>query len=346
MSLIYWYHHNLDLTKTKTEVEENLCDRLMPMMFLLLYVGCHSTVSKKSDNSCPTGLVSIPQNHPMFCIHPFEGFIDSEEIVVSKMGQIPSINVSLEEAMSACKATTIDGQTLRLASLQEWQDAGDGQPGDGGLPYPWGGEKDDARCVIDSPINPNQWSTVQPAGSLKRCVSDSGVYDQIGNAWEWVDLRQTATRVDWTSLVNQQDFKVSVSVDSIEMETRLLPRLRLQTICVDMKRMALESGILTVQLNQDISSDCESGGRGYLWFNNSDPRHEKVQVPEQGSLLPIRIQDRKIVWDSDRDGESVGAKVGGSFYSGAQMTLQDFWIGHIPSFNGSIGFRCSSALLE
>ena len=24
------------------------------------------------------------------------------------------------------------------------------------------------------------------------------------------------------------------------------------------------------------------------------------------------------------------------------MTLQDFWIGHIPSFNGSIGFRCSS----
>ena len=71
-----------------------------------------------------------------------------------------------------------------------------------------------------------------------------------------------------------------------------------------------------------------------------------VQVPQQGSLLPIQIHGKKIVWDQDRDGESVGAKVGGSFYSCSQMTLQDFWIGHIPSFNGSIGFRCSSDLLE
>ena len=316
------------------------------MLTLLLYVGCHSTVSEESDNSCPTGLVPAPKNHPTFCIHPFEALIDSEGSVVSEMGQRPAINVSLEEAISACQATTIDGATLRLASVQEWQDAGDGQPGEGGSLYPWGAEKDDARCVVDSPINPNQWSTVQPTGSLKRCVSDSGVYDQIGNAWEWVDLRQTASRVDWTALVNRQGFIVSVSTESIEMEARLLPRLRLQTICVDMKRMVLESGVLTVQLNQDISSDCESGGRGYLWFNNSDPRHEKAQLPEQGSLLPIRIQARQIVWDSERDGESVGAKVGGSFYSGAQMTLQDFWIGHIPSFNGSIGFRCSSDLLE
>ena len=101
-----------------------------------------------------------------------------------------------------------------------------------------------------------------------------------------------------------------------------------------------------MQLNSDISSDCESGGRGYLWFNNSDPRHEKILIPRQGSLLPIRIEGDKILWDKERDGEAVGAKVGGSFYSGAQMTLQDFWIGHIPSFNGSIGFRCSSDVIK
>ena len=144
------------------------------------------------------------------------------------------------------------------------------------------------------------------------------------------------------TLVRSQNFTATVSEEGIEMEPRLLPRLRLQTICVDMKRMSIDTGELTVQLNSDISSDCESGGRGYLWFNNSDPRHEKILIPQQGSLLPIRIEGNRILWDKERDGESVGAKVGGSFYSGAQMTLQDFWIGHIPSFNGSIGFRCSS----
>ena len=262
------------------------------------------------------------------------------------MGEIPDVNVSFEEAKIACESTTIDGQELRLASLQEWQDAGDGQLGEGGTSYPWGFEKDDSRCVIDSPVNPNQWSTVQPSGSFKGCVSASGVYDQIGNAWEWVDLEQTASRETWVSLLQEQGFMVSVSEQSIEMDPRLLPRLRLQTICVDMKRMSLEDGVLTVQLNQDISVACESGGRGYLWFNNSDPRHEQVQLPRRGSLLPIQIDGKKVVWDQEREGESVGAKVGGSFYSGAQMTLQDFWIGHIPSFNGSIGFRCSSDLLE
>lgn len=316
------------------------------MLFLLLYVGCHSEVARETSKTCPTGLVPATKVHPTFCIHPFEGFIDPGGYVVSKMGQVPAVNVSLEEAKTSCEATTVDGQTLRLASLQEWQDAGDGQAGTGGTPYPWGQEKDDTRCVIDSPTHPKQWSTVQPAGSLERCVSDSGVYDQIGNAWEWVDLKQTASRADWTALIQQQGFRVSVSTRAIEMEPRLLSRLRLQTICVDMKRMMVQAGVLMVDLNQNISSACESGGRGYLSFNNSDLRHENIQVPKQGELLPIRIHDNKIVWDQDRDGESVGAKVGGSFYSGAQMTLQDFWIGHIPSFNGSIGFRCSSNTLR
>ena len=81
-------------------MEGHPCDKLVLMLTLLLYVGCHSTVSKEPDKSCPTGLVSIPKNHPTFCIHPFEGFIASEGIVVSKMGQNPAINVSLEEAIS------------------------------------------------------------------------------------------------------------------------------------------------------------------------------------------------------------------------------------------------------
>ena len=101
------------------------------------------------------------------------------------------------------------------------------------------------------------------------------MYDQIGNAWEWVDLKQLQVVKNWIDLVRSHNFSVTVSEKAIVMEPRLLPRLRLQTICVDMKRMSIETGELTVQLKSAISSDCVSGGRGYLWFNNLDPRHEK-----------------------------------------------------------------------
>ena len=44
----------------------------------------------------------------------------------------------------------------------------------------------------------------------------------------------------------------------------------------------------------------------------------------------------------DRLGERVGAKVGGSYYSGGDSTLKSIWVGHIPTFDGSIGFRCEA----
>ena len=41
---------------------------------------------------------------------------------------------------------------------------------------------------------------------MEGCVSEHGVYDQIGNAWEWVDLEQNAfTRDDWIAYVEKKD---------------------------------------------------------------------------------------------------------------------------------------------
>ena len=175
-------------------------------------------------------------------------------------------------------------------------------------------------------------------------MSEFGVYDQIGNAWEWVDLKQTASRETWTSLLHEHGFVVSVSDQRIEMEPRLLSRLRLQTICVDMKRMSLEAGVLTVQLNQDISVAVKVEVKGICGSTLLIHVIRELSYPTGKFVPDSKILGKNIVWDQERDGEAVGAKVGGSFYSGAQMTLQDFWIGHIPSFNGSIGFRCSFGL--
>lgn len=309
------------------------------MLLLLLSIGCRS--NQLSSGQCPTGLVPVPEVQPVFCMQPFESRIDDGK-ALSKQGEIPSVNVSLLEAIDTCQSTSIDGQSLRLATLSEWQDAGDGMVGMGGFQYPWGDDKDDTLCVLDSPTNPMRWKTIQPTGSKPDCVSKSGVYDQIGNAWEWVDLERIASRTAWVELITTKGFTVAVSKDSITMDSRLLPRIRLQTICVDFARMKLEASKLTIQLNSLLSPDCESAGKGYLVFNERFQNNQQQSIPQKGSILPIKIRDNLIVWDHDRDGEVVGAKVGGSFYSGAQMTLQQFWIGHIPTFNGSIGFRCSS----
>ena len=42
----------------------------------------------------------------------------------------------------------------------------------------------------------------------------------------------------------------------------------------------------------------------------------------------------------ERNGEPIGAKVGGSYYSGDQARLDTIFWGHVPSFDGTIGFRC------
>lgn len=278
-------------------------------MFLIIY-GCQSTFLNHESAACPNGLTPIPPMNPTYCIQPFESKIHPEGHAMAQKGQVPDVNVSLLDAMKACSETTIDGQSLRLASLQEWQDAGDGRIGKGGFSYPWGNERADHRCVLDSPDNPGVWEAVQPSGSLEACVGINGVYDQIGNAWEWVDLQQTANRADWIALIEQHGMHIKVSESAIEMESRLLARVRLQTICVDLKQMSLQSSQLTVQLNDEISDHCESGGKGYLWVNFTDRRHQQGQLPQKGSLLPIKLQDNMVVWDKDRDGEAVGAKVG------------------------------------
>ena len=77
---------------------------------------------------------------------------------------------------------------------------------------------------------------VQPSGSMEECVSEHGVYDQIGNAWEWVDLEQTANRDDWIQYVSM--IKVEVSQTLIQVKEGML---QYNAVCVDMKRACLGS---------------------------------------------------------------------------------------------------------
>ena len=297
-------------------------------------IGCGSNGILSTE--CPEGLASVPHENPAFCVQPFEAKIIEDGTAVSQQGQTPDIHVSFVEAHEACQKTMVDGEPLGLINHTEWKKAG------GGGTYPWG-ESHEARCILDSAKTHGTWSTVQPSGSMEECVSEYGVYDQIGNAWEWVDLEQTAAREDWMNYVEKRGHTVEVSQTLIQVKEGTLAKLKYNAVCVDMKRLALDQDLLTVELRTPIAKDCLTAGHGYLWFQSNDIQKGE-ETPEPGSLLPVKLWGNRIVWDKSRDGESVGAKVGGSFYSGGESTLNSFWVGHIPSFDGSIGFRCVQRL--
>ena len=85
----------------------------------------------------------------------------------------------------------------------------------------------------------------------------------------------------------------------------------------------------------------------YIWsiFNIGVMR--EMVVDEQKEILPIQFkisEDRlhaQFKVHVQRDGEPIGIKVGGAYYSGGDVTLQDLFYGHTPEFNGTIGFRCA-----
>ena len=291
---------------------------------LVVCIGC-------TDSVCPNGLVPVSKDAPEFCVQPFEAKIAEDGTTVAKKGQTPDIHVSLEEAKAACSRSG-----LSLINHNEWLQAG------GGKRYPWG-ETHEERCVLDTPKTHGVWKSVQPSGSMERCVSEHGVYDQLGNAWEWVDLEQTASRTDWIQYLETEGHSPEVTQSLIQVKEGVLAKLHFNAVCVDMKRLTLDQELLTVDLHTPISKDCLTAGQGYLWYQSNDVRPGET-TPEPGSLLPVKLWGNRIVWDKSRDGEFVGAKVGGSFYSGGESTLQSFWVGHIPSFDGSIGFRCVKRL--
>ena len=320
---------------------------------LLLIVGSMLSCQQppeptKPATTCGFGLVPIPLKQPIFCIMPFEAqLIDRDPpYSISQQGALPSTNVSFLKAIEACENTDVfdsSGEVhgkMRIATLQHWKDAGDGVIGDGGSAFPWG-EQYDGRCIMDEEHRPPQYQTHLPSGSAPTCKSDAGVYDQIGNLWEWVDTGQVASKSLFLNKVNQRLSGSSIVGETIHVPRRLLSSLRLQTICASLTELDLMNGRLVVRLQERISTHCEHGGKGYLAYNLS-------HSPQAGDLLPVHLEptsdplQMNVNYDAAREGERIGAKAGGSFYSGAGNDLQAIWIGHIPTFNGSIGFRCEA----
>ena len=81
---------------------------------------------------------------------------------ISQKGVQPWTFVTLHQAKALCAK-----RGMRLPSTLEWYEAGLGTP-------------DSTDCNIEG-------GGVRIAGNYNECVSSRGVYDMIGNVWEWVD---------------------------------------------------------------------------------------------------------------------------------------------------------------
>ena len=116
---------------------------------------------------CPRGMASVVDGDGNnFCIDKYEWPNDA--------GKMPRSGVSWVEAKMAC----IDAGK-RLCTQAEWEAVCRG-----GLKnvYPYGDAYDKNRC-------PSEGVKLWKSGSFKGC-SSSGVFDMIGNAWEWVEDKQ------------------------------------------------------------------------------------------------------------------------------------------------------------
>lgn len=122
-----------------------------------------------------------------------EGAVITAAITRSLAGGLPNTGVTFGQARQACANTPVLDEAgaevgrKRLVRASEWEDAGDGVWGEGGLAYPWGDDWTDGVCNVPGTDGQATQAGELPAGSLPDCVSAFGVYDLVGNLWEWTD---------------------------------------------------------------------------------------------------------------------------------------------------------------
>jgi hypothetical protein len=116
---------------------------------------------------CPNGMVSVIDSAGRsFCIDRYEW--------PNREGKAPRTNASWVEAKVAC----ID-MGKRLCTRQEWETVCRGGTH---TMYPYGDIYDREKCRTEE-------KNAGKSGSVKKCAS-KGVFDMVGNVWEWVDDKQ------------------------------------------------------------------------------------------------------------------------------------------------------------
>lgn len=141
------------------------------------------------EGACPVGMAQVGA----VCIDTFEATVTGDLGYADQLQEwpgtattgwatsveavLPQVPTSWYQARGACI-----NAGKRLCTVDEWQTTcGPGS-------FPWGEEPlPDAVCAVPAPDGTSAYDTIQPTGSLPECRTAEGVYDHLGNAWEWAD---------------------------------------------------------------------------------------------------------------------------------------------------------------
>jgi len=123
---------------------------------------------------CPEDMVYIPEGD--FCIDRFE--------YPDRKGEMPKSYVNASEAVDLCRKAG-----KRLPTEAEFEAACIGSRK---LPFGYGEKYKKGVCNIPGGV---AHAKVLPAGSLESCANDYGVFDMIGNMWEWVESSSKGRQV-------------------------------------------------------------------------------------------------------------------------------------------------------
>ncbi len=148
--------------------------------------------------TCPESMVRVPAHGPGFCVDVYENVVrgdpgrmdqgarwpDGSTLATSSpvAGAWPSTGISWYQAYAICL-----NNGKHLCTAAEWRDACDSQLGPEGERQPWGPNAE-AMCSV----NARQAQQLRFAGSASGCGTAEGVYDLVGNVYEWVDVGERA----------------------------------------------------------------------------------------------------------------------------------------------------------
>ena len=164
------------------------------MWLFRFIVGCGGGID------CPEEMVGVLGESGAFCIHRYEVHLQGQlgnrdqgldypdgsthVTIRAEKGLSPTL-VSWYQAVAACQEAG-----MKLCTSRQWEDACDGKPGTGGAIFPTrDGKSGPGVCAIGDLSSPDRVS-LTTSGAYSRCRTRSGVYDMMGNLWEWADPQQ------------------------------------------------------------------------------------------------------------------------------------------------------------
>ncbi len=303
---------------------------------------------------CPDDMAPVPPTAPVYCIDRYEGSLSADGLsVVSEAGVLPHVAVTFDDARVLCANTpvVIDGETVgwrRMATLDEWGDAYDGVVGDGGSTYPTGESWPDDVCALVSESGEQHVDELQPTGSMPDCVGVFGVYDQVGNAWEWANPEKALDIRNFLEQLAEGGLVLAVDdAGQITTESEDLSNLRLEVPGLTGGLSVDDTGVL-VATDVYYQAELPFEFAGYILAQSSGSSGSRsallpvrVAQPEEG-VREVEQASVEVLWSED--GAPITAKVGCAYYSGAPggCSARSAFYGHPHNFRGTIAMRCTA----